>query len=99
MYKRYARGFITCAALEWQLERHPQCLSENKDSVTLLGTAALPSQQAGLDVDPAHLLGRARVAQAPSKSTHADCVGVSTCLCTGVLSGSSASLQREYSAA
>lgn len=72
---------------------------ENKDSATLLGTATIASKQAGLDVHPAHVPGRARVAGVPWKSANADYVGAHACVCTGILSGSPASLQREYSAA
>lgn len=39
------------------------------------------------------------MAGAPWKSANADYVGVHVCVCTGILSGSTASLQREYSAA
>ena len=51
--------------LEWQLESYPQCLTENKDSATLPGTVAIDSKQAGLDVHPAHVPGRAKVSGAP----------------------------------
>lgn len=50
--------------LELQLERYSQRLTENKDSATPLGTAAITAEQAGLDVHPAQVPRRARVAGA-----------------------------------